>query len=148
MSAEAGRRWRERHPGQGAANTRHWREAHLEDVRTATRESVRAWREAHPGAANEANRRSRERMKAAVFDHYGRACACCGSVKRLTVDHAGGGGKAHRLEIFGRNQAGAQFYAWLVKHDFPAGYQVLCLPCNASKKDGERCMLRHSEVPS
>jgi hypothetical protein len=132
----------------GAAASRRWRAAHLEEARAAARESVRLWRSANPGVSREANRLSRERMKAAVFDHYGRSCACCRTARRLTIDHAGGGGKAHRVALFGRNQAGAQFYSWLVRNGFPDGYQTLCLPCNASKGDGASCALSHSGVSS
>lgn len=131
---------------RGAERTRRWRVNNLDDARTGTRESVRKWREANPGAANEVNRRSRQRMKDLVFDRYGRACACCGATEKLTIDHVGGGGKTHRLQIFGRNQAGAQFYSWLVRNGLPEGYQALCRPCNSSKADDERCTLDHAQV--
>jgi len=51
------------------------------------RERRHTWRADHPEEA-EANRvRLRQEHKAnreAVFGHYGRACACCGSADRLT----------------------------------------------------------------
>jgi len=80
-----------------------------------------------------------------VFDHYGHACACCGTAERLDIDHINGGGSAHRTALFGRaNNGGADFYRWLVAQGFPPGYQVLCRPCNASKANGVTCRLDHS----
>lgn len=34
-------------------------------------------------------------------------------------------------------------YAWLVRHNFPEGFQVLCSPCNVSKSNGLACRIRH-----
>ncbi len=82
-------------------------------------------------------------LRAAVFSHYGSACACCGSTERLSIDHVNGGGQRHRQELFGR-QGGWGFYVWLIKRGFPSGYQPLCLPCNSSKGCGERCRLDHA----
>ena len=60
----------------------------------------------------------RERHRTAVFDHYGRVCACCGSTEDLTIDHIDGSGAEHRAELFkdGR-MAGWHFYVWLVRTD-------------------------------
>lgn len=81
-----------------------------------------------------------------VFDHYGRECACCTSTERLTIDHINGDGRQHRMQLFGRKQYGAGFffYDWLIKNDFPDGYQTLCLSCNISKGDGPACRLDHA----
>jgi hypothetical protein len=103
-------------------------------------------RRARPGAevANRQNEaRKRDKMRKRVFDHYGWSCACCGSTKRLTIDHIDGTGGEHRKELFGRQLAGWHFYRWLIRHGFPDGYQTLCFPCNLSKRDGDRCRLNH-----
>ena len=81
------------------------------------------------------------RNRAAVFGHYGEACACCGASSGLTIDHANGGGKEHRAEIGGGSTA---MYRWLVRNGFPDGFQTLCRPCNISKSDGARCRLYHA----
>jgi len=76
-------------------------------------------------------------------------CACCGTTEKLTIDHVSGDGARHRLELYGDPQQGSnRFYRWLCKHDFPAGYQTLCLPCNASKGKGEHCRLDHATLES
>jgi hypothetical protein len=88
------------------------------------------------------DRRRREYydLKAAVFDHFGNICACCGSTDNLEVDHVNGDGDRHRAEI----GIGA-IYVWLVKNNFPADppTQLLCSDCNESKGTGEHCRLYH-----
>lgn len=76
-----------------------------------------------------------------VFSRYGRACNCCGATENLTIDHVFGGGREH-LEAFGLS-GGQDFYQWLISNDFPAGFQVLCSPCNSSKGEGKRCRRWH-----
>jgi hypothetical protein len=83
--------------------------------------------------------------RAAVFDHYGWACACCGATENLTIDHVNGGGRAHRLTLFGNaEQGGTHFWRWLADQGFPEGFQTLCMPCNSSKRDTARCRLEHA----
>lgn len=48
----------------------------------------------------------------------------------LTIDHPKGDGAEERRKLFGtRLRAGAPFYRWLKKHNFPDGYRVLCFNC-------------------
>lgn len=63
--------------------------------------------------------------------HYAGAppsCLCCGekNVEFLTIDHIGGGGAKHVKSI------SLRLYYWLVKNNFPPGFQVLCWNCNES----------------
>jgi hypothetical protein len=79
------------------------------------------------------NRKQRDQRAAArleVIGHYGGSCACCGEkhILFLTIDHIDGGGNQHRKSL--RLSAGAAFYAWLKRNNFPAGYRVLCWNCN------------------
>lgn len=107
------------------------------------------WRQAEPEKVDAINKRYRDRLRDRVFDHYGRICICCGATDDLTIDHATSSGGLHRVEIFGRRKdAGLRFYAWLVRHNFPEGYAVLCRRCNASKHTGERCALDHTAAAS
>jgi hypothetical protein len=114
----------------------------------ANRESfIRDGREARaadPELFRERARRHREKVRAAVFDHYGWRCACCGASDRLTIDHVNGDGASHRRELFGSSRtSGTMFYRWLTEQGFPDGYQALCVRCNSSKSNGERCRLAH-----
>lgn len=87
---------------------------------------------------NEAGKAKRQRVKDAVFGAYGGyRCACCGETERqfLTLDHMSNDGAKMRRENFGsRTYAGYRTYAWLLKHSFPKGYQVLCMNCNHGKR--------------
>jgi hypothetical protein len=81
-----------------------------------------------------------------VFNHYGTACACCGSADRLTIDHIAGDGAAHRAALSAGGAwvgGGTPFYRWLCLARLPAGFQTLCNRCNISKGKADRCRLRH-----
>jgi hypothetical protein len=88
-------------------------------------------------------RRYRETSRVIVFAHYGEQCACCGTTDNLTIDHVNGDGARHRQKLYGDPQRGT-FYHWLIKQGFPDGFQTLCFPCNASKKNSLRCRLDHT----
>lgn len=109
---------------------------------------ARAQYESVQGSVRERVRKHAELLRNAVFGHYGWTCACCGTSDGLTIDHVNGDGKAHREQLFSgkRGGQGSQFYRWLIKNNFPEGYQTLCRPCNASKKEGARCNLDHGMV--
>lgn len=67
-------------------------------------------------------------IKAQVMSAYGSKCNCgCTNLKALCIDHVIGGGDDHRKEI------GGNIHNWLVKNNFPAGFQILCANCNAIK---------------
>lgn len=78
-----------------------------------------------------------KRQKMEVLTHYGLRCACCGdtTIEFLSLDHIEGGGNKHRKSIGG----GANLYRWIVKNNFPEGFQVLCFNCNLSKGFYGRC---------
>lgn len=88
-----------------------------------------------------------------AIDYYGTECACCGAAENLELDHVNGNGGEHR-DSLGTN--GGSFYPWLVKNDFPAEcepngdyeLQVLCKPCNSSKRDGLACLLHRTLASS
>lgn len=72
-----------------------------------------------------------KRKRLRVLEKYGGVCQCCGEKRYefLSIDHIKGGGTKHRKEIgWGEN-----FTSWLVKNNYPEGYQVLCHNCNQAK---------------
>ena len=82
-------------------------------------------------------RKRRAKTKAAVFAAYGGKCACCGETEAsfLSIDHINNDGAKFRKEVLGnRAAAGFHTYRWLVLHEFPEGYQVLCMNCQWGKK--------------
>lgn len=74
-------------------------------------------------------RKYRRKIRRRVLDHYGRKCVCCGETTEefLAVDHI-------ERRIKGeKRKGGYAFYLWLIKNDFPEGFQVLCHNCNLAK---------------
>ena len=82
----------------------------------------------------ELGKEEHKERKRKVISHYGGVCQCCGESNPifLTIDHINNDGAEHRKDIMGRN-SGAGTYQWLIKHDFPPGFQVLCWNCNLGK---------------
>jgi hypothetical protein len=79
----------------------------------------------------------RARNRKLVFAHYGETCAydnadCSGG---LEIDHRDGNGDTHRTEIFGARCGGTPMYQWLVKNNFPEGFQTLCRYHNHAKRN-------------
>ncbi len=119
------------------------------------KESIKRSRAKRPEYYREQKRRNqarrRDRIKQIVLNHYSNGnlkCACCGETESdfLTVDHINGGGGQHRIAIFGdRWTAGARFYRWLVKNQFPPGFQLLCMNCNLSKGKHGQCAHKTSQ---
>ena len=69
-----------------------------------------------------------------MLEYYGGgrlACMQCGfpDLRALGVDHINGNG--HK----GEQKVGTEsIYYWLKTHDFPSGYQTLCMNCQSIKK--------------
>jgi hypothetical protein len=87
-----------------------------------------AWRLSHAEERRVYMKKRLQERKNLVLLHYGGKCKCCGEseVKFLCIDHIDGGGNKHRAEVGG----GSTFYGWVIKHNFPSGFQVLCHNCN------------------
>lgn len=81
-------------------------------------------RYAKSSEGKECAKRSYQKLRNEIFDHYGRQCECCKESEEcfLTLDHVNGGGTRDRLRgnVWGR----------LRKAGFPSGYRVLCWNCN------------------
>lgn len=69
------------------------------------------------------------KLRNIVFNHYGWSCICCGESNPgfLTIDHIDGGGEKHRKEIH------RHIHPWLIKNNFPKGFQTLCFNCNCGR---------------
>ena len=72
------------------------------------------------------------KLRKRVFEHYGLSCACCGEsvYEFLEIDHIDGDGSGndHRREI-----GYGAIYRWLIRNNFPPGFQTLCSNCNRAK---------------
>lgn len=83
------------------------------------------------------SREMRKTKKRLVLKGYGSKCACCGekNPKFLTIDHIAGGGRKHRRKLGGQSY----FYTFLIKNNFPKGYQIMCMNCNFAKGVYRKC---------
>ena len=123
-------------PAKRREATRKWRRK--PGVAERQREVTRAWRRRNPERAKELAQKYRKGIRAKVLAHYGNKCACCGETEPLflTIDHVYDDGGKHRAEI----GAGGKIYNWLLDHNFPEGFQVLCYNCNCGRyRNGGIC---------
>ncbi len=65
-------------------------------------------------------------------------CKCCSEqeYKFLSIDHIVGGRGKQKI---GGEKSGYTLYGWLIKNNFPKGFQVLCHNCNMAKGLYGRC---------
>lgn len=88
----------------------------------------------HKVEINNHNKENNQKRRMIVLQFYGGnppKCACCGEkeIKFLSIDHIKGGGTKHRKEM----GVGKSIYPWLIRNNFPEGFQVLCHNCNMAK---------------
>lgn len=74
-------------------------------------------------------RRYADALKKKVYDHYGNKCTRCGfdNPDALTIEHENQKGADHRRAI---GVGGRRIHKWLVDHNFPPGFTILCQNCN------------------
>jgi hypothetical protein len=115
----------------------HERYAVSEEFKATRKIKSRGYYKANKEQHNQRVRARNQYLRDLVFEVYGRSCACCGESMRefLTVDHINNDGNRHRAEI-----GGTAIARWLVKNNFPPGFQILCFNCNIAKHVyGGRC---------
>lgn len=81
--------------------------------------------------------RRTSKIRRETLDHYGNVCACCGIDEFLEVDHIDGGGNKHRKSL--GISGGDQFYRFLKKNGWPAGYRSMCSNCNRAVSNHREC---------
>jgi hypothetical protein len=91
----------------------------------------------NPAHGREALRKSRAKLKAEVYSHYGDKCACCGETEPrfLTLDHVNGGGRAHRQSLRAAGPPGPLAVLYdIKKRGYPPDFQILCFNCNCGRQ--------------
>ena len=73
------------------------------------------------------------KYKKIVLEHYSKGtlrCAKCGmdNIYCLEIDHKYENGAEERRN--NQKSSGLNFYLWLIRNNFPKGFQVLCRNCN------------------
>jgi hypothetical protein len=117
-----------------AVYMRKWCAENRERAREIQKRTYLKNREIRKKAMREYHIRHAIELKEKVFGHYGPsgriACSWPGcdwsDTRALSIDHVDGNGAEHRRTL-GSSRTGLQFYAWLVREGFPAGYQTLCM---------------------
>ena len=132
---EAGRKWDSEHRESRRVASRTANKIAYRKDPEKFKKRARAYAVKNPDRMREHQKRKRHRLRQAVFDAYGRRCACCGETeeKFLSIDHIDGGGGKHRKTI------GNHICQWLKVRGFPAGFQILCYNCNLAKGFYGRC---------
>jgi hypothetical protein len=115
--------------------------ARYADNPEAGRVKSRTYYAAHREARIAKTKAYQDGLRAKVFGFYGERCACCGSTGNLQIDHVYGGGSDHRRAFFGTSNSCYRLWVWLIRNDFPAGFQTLCGLCNICKGEAARCVL-------
>lgn len=96
--------------------------------------------ECRDAALDEQRKEAYRKVRLQALQAYGGdtpSCVCCGEamLQFLALDHVNGGGHAQRKET-----GGGGFYSWLRRHNYPAGFQVLCHNCNFGRQlNGGTC---------
>lgn len=99
-----------------------------EECQSKRREAKRDW-----ASVKKYNSKAKARRRLKVIKHYSNGdnkCVCCGepNIRFLTIDHCNNDGGIHRKTIGAR-----RIYQWLINHNFPPGYQILCWNCNCGR---------------
>lgn len=87
----------------------------------------------NPETQRSYKRKWNKNLKNQVFEYYCDSkefkCMKCGfsDIRALTLDHIEGQGNKHRKDV-------GYVYRWVVKNDFPEGFQILCMNCQFVKK--------------
>jgi len=99
------------------------------------------YREKHKEQEQKRRREWSRKRKLLIIEHYSNGkniCNCCGEkhIVFLTIDHINNDGAEHRKKL----GSAAHVYNWLIRNNFPEGYQVLCYNCNCGRyKNGGVC---------
>ena len=88
----------------------------------------------------------RDAVKRTVFEYYSKCvirCACCGETDErfLTIDHIHG----KKKHGHNKNSTGMTLWRWLIRNNFPSGFQILCMNCNWAKGQYGECPHKETE---
>ena len=99
------------------------------------REYNRRYNAEHPDKRRAVAKKANLAIRVRVLEHYGdgrATCIRCGfsDIRALSIDHIAGGGAEHRRAV----GTGGTFYRWLIKNNYPKGFQTLCMNCQLIKR--------------
>lgn len=91
---------------------------------------------------NRSNIKHRLKRKMLIVRHYSNGTFACANpynqhkepyrdIRALTIDHLAGNGAEQKREL---GKFGNPFYGWIIRNNFPPGFQVLCANCQFIKR--------------
>jgi hypothetical protein len=120
---------------------RHGKQRYYQKNKEAIKNKVSAWVKENPIKRRKNALSYYYRLQDQAIKAYGGyKCSCCGESNPmfLCLDHIANNGKEHRKEI--GSTGGHKLYKWLKNHNYPEGFQVLCMNCNHGKyRNGGVC---------
>lgn len=142
---EYNKKWREENPEY----KKEWRKNNKDKEKEYRRrswdknkEKEYAYRKENSDKVKEWSKKYSQRLKYKVLSHYSKKedieCGECGffDVRALHIDHINNNGSEERKRLSNglRTCGSTKFYRFLIKNNFPEGYQVLCANCNEIKE--------------
>ena len=102
-------------------------------------EKIKEYQKSYKPIKNKARREQNFKNRKFVIQHYSNKtnkCACCGEEEMyfLTIDHIEG-----RAKWGHEGYTSGKLYRFLIKNDYPKGFQVLCMNCNLAKGIYGKC---------
>ena len=102
------------------------------------------YKDVHREEYRQYGRELHQKHRQLCLDHYGHKCACPNCPETMDIfieiDHINNDGEDHRKN----DKEANHLYRWLIKNDFPSGFQSLCSNCNQAKRRHGKCP--HMEV--
>ena len=120
-------------------NENYHKRMNIKGNRQKERDKARQWRKNNREKARKNSKNFTDKRRLKIINHYSKGqnrCACCGEniIEFLSIDHINGNGNKHR-KIIGRGG----LPGWIIKNNFPKGFQVLCHNCNFAKGHYGQC---------
>jgi serine/threonine protein phosphatase PrpC len=137
---------REKHKEQIKEARKIYNQKHSEEIKlkkkiyqAAHKEQIAQYRKINREKNNQYYTNRKQIFKNEALTYYGNgklSCVRCGfdDIRALTIDHINGNGSEHRKSTDKNKIQGSHIYEWLVKNNYPKGYQTLCANCQFIKR--------------
>lgn len=143
-TAKYRKEWMEQNPDY----QKQWYLERAELLKQRSRERYQKNKERHREVQKKWNARNAEKLKQYqrewhqkrrlyCIEQLGGKCACCGESNPafLAIDHVNNDGHVHRKSV----KSHYMIFGFLIRNNFPPGFQVLCHNCNMAKAFLGKC---------
>jgi hypothetical protein len=132
------------HHGEKSIYNKEYRGEHVEEIQEAQKEYYTENKDRLLVEFAKYHMSYSNKNKVTVLTHYGKdgklACVRCGfdDIRALSIDHINGGGLRHIRSL------NCHIYVWLIRNNFPSGFQTLCMNCQWVKRaENGECFRKH-----